>query len=73
MEPESAMNNWRTEYELTTSEEDFVWSMFRRKLAAPKQRLELGKSERALLGVLAQTREGVDACRESLKEIDIIV
>jgi hypothetical protein len=72
LEPEFGLANWREEFQLTSSEESLVLSLFHRKSANPTQEIQLDVNESRLLESLADSPEGIEACRESLSEIRII-
>lgn len=73
LNPNAALANWVTDYELKQSEVALVRALFDRKMATPNQPIEFGEHERHLWTDIALGQDGAEASRESFAEIGIVL
>lgn len=71
METETAIQEWKDNYELTDGQTDLLRSVFERRMSTSAIQLSLEDRDRKLL--IANGIEGIDESRELLKAINIIV
>ena len=68
-----ALKEWKSLYEMSSSEVALARSLFERKIAEPSRSIKLEVSERNILSAGAKGVEGTQESRESFAEIDIIL
>jgi len=64
---------WQAEYELTDEEVTFVTSLFHRKLSQPTSELNLTAADLSLLESIVKDDEGLETCRMSFAELNILL
>lgn len=64
---------WQAEYELSDDEATFVTSLIHRKMSQPTSELNLTAADLSLLESIAKDDEGLETCRMSFAEINILL
>lgn len=71
VEVESAIQHWKSDFDLSTEEVELVRSLFDRKKTQSRSLIEMNDIERHLWREIADGQDGVEASRESFAEIGI--
>jgi len=71
MDTNTALQEWRAQYEMSAEQVALAQTLFQRKIAAREGPVELAADERQFLAGQAESPDGLDEALESLKEIGI--
>jgi hypothetical protein len=71
--PDVAIQNWIDDYGLQVPETRLVRSLYDRKMNNPERLIELNESEARVIRNITRGTEGLEASRESFREIGIVL
>jgi hypothetical protein len=72
MDTDAALAEWGADSEMSPTLQDLARSLYTRKVADPETPIILTPDQGLLISAVAKGEEGLNECRESLKEIGIL-